>query len=171
MGKVLAQERLRVLQQCRRHAKLLGAIAIAVAAIGSQSCGGGGSDGTSPPPETVTYGPNSGIGSLVITQPPLSGSLGPLGTSQTSIHFSGFAFTPAASSCAAPNLPPSYSITWTDSSSGQAGAAGFYLSCFIDLFLAWEIDVPLALGLNSITVTASDGAGNVGRATISVNRM
>ena len=125
---------------------ILGAVLVAAA------CGGEDGSGGAPPPSTVTYGPNLGIGSLSIAQPPLDNSFGPLGAAQTSIHFSGFAFTPTASTCAAPNLPGSYSITWTDSATGQTGAGSFHLGCFIDLFLAWDTDVPLALGLNSITV-------------------
>lgn len=52
------------------------------------------------------------------------------------------------------------SITWTNATTGQAGVASGTG--------AWTASVPLARGANTITVTATDGSGNQGSASIAV---
>ena len=129
-------------------------------------CGGGGGD-SNPPPSTT--GPNAGIGSLNIVNP----ASGTYQTDQLTVALSGNAFPPAGASCLPPTpLPSEYKVTWTNNSTGATDNASRGLNCFLVGFLFWDAtNIPLAMGENSITVTAIDGAGNVGRDTIVVTRL
>ena len=127
---------------------------------------GGSDDG--PPPSTT--GPNAGNGSLLIVNP----ASGAYQTDQLAVTLGGNSFTPAGASCPAfvGVLPPGYQVTWSNNSTGATGNASRGLNCVLIAFVFWDAtNIPLAMGDNSITVTAIDGAGNVGRDTIVVTRL
>jgi hypothetical protein len=128
---------------------------------------GGGDDGDSPP---STTGPNAGNGSLLIVNP----TSGAYQTDGPTVTLGGNSFTPAGASCPAfvGVLPPGYQVTWSNNSTGATGNASRGLNCVLVGFVFWDAtNIPLAMGANSITVTAIDGAGNVGRDTIVVTRL
>jgi Big-like domain-containing protein len=128
-------------------------------------CGGDNSD--SPP---STTGPNAGSGSLLIVNP----TSGAYQTDRPTVTLGGNSFTPAGAICPAfvGVLPPGYQVTWSNNSTGASGNASRGLNCVLVVFVFWDAtNIPLAMGANSITVTAIDGAGNVGRDTIVVTRL
>jgi hypothetical protein len=130
----------------------------------TSGCGGGG--GGVPP---STTGPNEGNGFLSIVNP----TSGTYQTDRPTVTLSGNAFTPVGANCLPPTpLPASYQVTWSNSSTGATGNGSRGLNCILFVFVFWDAtNIPLAMGANSITVTASDGAGNVGRDTITVTRI
>lgn len=140
----------------------LGLLALAFPLAG---CGGGGGGG--PPPATT--GPNEGNGSLSIVNP----TSGAYQTDRPTVTLGGNSFIPAGASCLPPApLPPDYQVSWSNNSTGATGNATRGLNCILFVFVFWDAtSIPLAMGANSITVTAVDGAGNVGRDTIVVTRL
>jgi hypothetical protein len=134
-------------------------------AFALKGCGGG--DDAPFPPSTM--GPNEGNGSLSIVNP----ASGAYQSDQLAVTLSGNSFTPASADCLPPTpLPASYQVTWSNNSTGTSGNASRGLNCIAVVFVSWNAaNIPLALGANSITLTASDGAGNVGRDTIVVTRV
>ena len=130
-------------------------------------CGGGGDGGGSLLPSTA--GPNAGNGFLLIVNP----ASGAYQADQHTVTLGGNSFIPAGASCFTfPQLPPAYQVTWSNNSTGATGNASRGLNCFLFVFVFWNAtNIPLAIGANSITVTAIDGAGNVGRDTIVVTRL
>jgi len=144
----------------------IGFFLISLILLALTGCGGGGG-GQPGSPE----GPNVGTGSLQIFNPTDSGAYQ---TNQPTVALGGNSFTPADSSCnaAVGVLPPGYQVSWSNNSTGATGNASSNLNCLLMVFTHWDIDsVPLAMGANSITVTATDGAGNIGRDTIVVTRV
>ncbi len=141
----------------------LGLFALALPLTG---CGGG--DGGGPPPTTT--GPNAGNGSLHVVNP----ASGVYQTDQLAVTLGGNSFIPAGASCPAiiGVLPPGYQVTWSNNSTGATGNASRGLNCVGVVFVFWNAtNIPVVMGANSITVTAIDGAGNVGRDTIVVTRL
>lgn len=141
----------------------LGLLALALPLTG---CGGGGDDGGSLLPSTA--GPNAGNGFLLIVNP----ASGAYQTDQLTVTLGGNSFIPAGASCLPFAFPPAYQVTWSNNSTGATGNASRGLNCFLFVFVFWDAtNIPLAMGANSITATAIDGAGNVGRDTIAVTRL
>jgi len=74
-------------------------------------------------------------------------------------------------------VPDTYTLTWKNATTGDARAANFVVDCNyfgLDIMVTqWSTSngIPLAMGANSITVTAQDGAGNSGSETIIVTRV
>jgi hypothetical protein len=137
-----------------------------LAALAS-GCGGGSGGGGVPPGSS---GPNQGNGHLSIVNP----TSGNYQTDRPTVTLSGNAFIPAGAGCTVPPtpFPAGYQVTWSNNSTGSAGNGARGLNCFLFVFVFWDaVNIPLAMGANSITVTASDGAGNVGRDTIVVTRI
>ena len=127
-------------------------------------CGGGGGGG----PPASTEGPNVGNGFLSVVNP----ASGVYQTDQLTVTLSGNSFIPAGAGCIPFAFPPAYEVTWSNNSTGATGNASRGLNCFLFVFVFWDAtDIPLATSANSITVTAIDGAGNVGRDTIVVTRL
>jgi hypothetical protein len=132
-------------------------------------CGGGGSN--SPPPYVGTEGPNSGVGRAWISEPSQTGSYQ---TDRTTVRLQGGSFTPAGATCPgyAGVLPPGYTVTCTNQLNGRTWSANAGLNCVTVVFTYWDAGfVPLDVGVNTITVTADDGKGNVGRDTIRITRV
>lgn len=126
------------------------------------SCGGGGGDGDEPPPPTY---------SLRIVSPTDAATYQ---TESTTVSLSGGAFVPKGAICDAiwGTLPPGYQITYYNAANGDSGFAHPRLGCLILVSLIWDTwPIPLVLGSNPITVTATDGAGNTASRTIVVTRV
>jgi N-acetylneuraminic acid mutarotase len=69
-------------------------------------------------------------------------------------------------------MPPGYSVTWTNSATGSSGSASFYLGCLLQVNVIWETyPIALAMGANTITVTATDADGNSASSSLVVNRV
>jgi hypothetical protein len=87
---------------------------------------------------------------------------------------SGGSFVPAGASCSSiwGTLPPGYHVTYYNAANGISGSAGVRLACLLLVNLFWETGpIPLVLGDNAITVTATDSAGNTASRTIVVTRV
>jgi hypothetical protein len=107
--------------------------------------------------------PNSvGADSLHITTPTDTGAFQ---TDGLGVLLAGYSFTPDGFDCYQQTLPTGYRVTWSNNSTGVTGNATPSLDCFILVGTRWYAGVPLALGANSITVTATDGVGNIGKDT------
>ena len=127
--------------------------------------GGGGSDGQNP---------NQGSGWVEITRDPAM-----YRTEQAWVSLGGSSFTPDGSQCTywiwpvQGTLPPGYQVTWSNSANGTNGFASAMFACFLFFYgTSWDTYyIPLAMGDNPITVTASDGMGNVGRDTVVITRV
>lgn len=114
-----------------------------------------------------TEGPNSGIGWIGFTYP-----FGPYETTDNSVAMGGTTFIPITAACPG-GLGPGYTITWFNDATGESGPALFGLNCLVFVYAWWEAPagmITLDPGENHITVTSSDGLGNIGRATITINR-
>lgn len=67
-------------------------------------------------------------------------------------------------------------VTWSNTTTGDSGAAlqtphyGWLFQFFLSGH-SWSASIPVVLGSNDITVTATDPSGNLGRATITVTRV
>lgn len=134
------------------------------------ACGGSSeSSGQAPP---GTEGPNSGIGRAWISSPSQTGTYT---TVERTVRLKGGSFTPPGSTCPTWTgvLPPGFSVTWSNALNRCNGTAFTSLNCVTIVLATWDTGdfIPLDLGANVITVTADDGAGNVGRDTITVTRV
>jgi hypothetical protein len=114
---------------------------------------------------------NSG---LVISKP----ASGAYQTDRPTVTLGGSSFGPAGTAC--PTLagdgvlPGGYRITWSNNSTGATGSGSARIICVAGFYgdAGWSAkDIPLALGENSITVTASDGVGHSAQDTIVVTRV
>ena len=130
------------------------------------------SDSPDPPPVNPGYveGPNQGSGWVGITYP-----FGPVETSAASIEMGGMTFIPAAATCphATGDLGNSYLVTWYNDANGRSGQTQFGLNCLTIVFAWWQAPLGMVLlepGENHVTITSSDGLGNVGRATMTITR-
>jgi len=106
-----------------------------------------------------------------ITSPSWSGAYQ---TDRASVSLAGGAFAPAGGSCPAivGVMPSGYAVTWSNAATGATGNASFYLNCLLKVYVVWKAPlVPLAMGGNSITVTATDASGHTGQNTIVVTRV
>ncbi len=118
-----------------------------------------------------TEGPNEGRGWVGFTYP-----YGPVvETTDPSIAMGGSTFIPAAATCPGweGDLGPDYRVTWYNAANGLSGGTNFGLNCLTIVFAWWEAPpgmIPLQPGENIITITASDGLGNIGRASMTVFR-
>ncbi|HEY7758693.1 MAG TPA: Ig-like domain-containing protein [Burkholderiales bacterium] len=135
-------------------------VSVAFLAIVLSGCGGGGDEYDTP-----------GIGWVEIDEPTENSSYQ---TDRASVMLGGTSFNPPGYRCLPPpaELPAGYHLTWVNTATGDTGVAGVGLNCLFVVVTSWEIwGIPLAMGANSITVTADDGAGNIGRDTITVTRI
>jgi N-acetylneuraminic acid mutarotase len=127
------------------------------------ACGGGSGGGSQPPPSS-SY-------SVLINSPSDSGAYE---TDQPTITLEGSSFVPIGASCTGiiGTMPPGYDVTLSNSATSTSGGyAGFYLGCLLQVHVIWTAGpIPLAIGANAITVTATDAEGNIGRGTIVVTR-
>jgi len=125
------------------------------------ACGGGGSD----PPEEVWSG-------VTIETPTEAASFT---TDQPAIDLAGRSFVPTGSVCNAivGTIAEGYRVRWRNAASASEQQVDqMQLNCLIAVSLTWEVrELPLALGDNAITVTASASDGEVGRDTINVHRI
>ena len=125
------------------------------------ACGGDGS-GDAPP----------ATNELVWITSPTSGDA--YSTDRDTVSLSGGAFVPTGAECTGitGTMPAGYSVTWTNSTTGASGNAGFYLGCLLQVNVIWETaPIPLALGANAITVTARDASGNTASDSLVVSRV
>jgi len=136
----------------------------------SGSCGGSGQD-SSTGTYTGTQGPNSGVGQAWISSPSQTGTYQ---TDRSTVRLQGGAFTPAGATCPgyAGVLPPGYTVTCSNQLNGRSWPAEVGLNCATIEFTYWDAGtIPIDVGVNTITVTADDGKGNVGRDTIQITRV
>jgi len=132
------------------------------------SCSGGGGEEGRP----STEGPNVGSGWIGITNP------SPYGVFDTELHsvdLNGTSFVSPGATCPAGigDLGSGYQVTWYNAANSTSGEARAGLNCLVIVFAWWEVDfgvIPLEIGQNRITVTATDSAGNVGRDSITITR-
>lgn len=126
------------------------------------SCGGGGGDGSTPPPAS---------NSLWIASPT---SADTYQTDNTAVSLGGGSFVPAGSECTGivGTMPAGYQVTAYNAATGASVSADFYLGCLLQVKVIWETaPIPLVLGSNTITVTATDSSGNTAQDTIVVTRV
>ena len=133
--------------ETKRWRKQLLSAVLAPSLVGLSACGGGGED---EPRE---------IPGLITIESPSDGDR----TCQETIAVSG------SRSATAP------SVTWSNSAGGSGTATLTGEECFIAGFrlpcnTGFNMSVPLAVGTNTITVTATNPDGNFGRDTITLTR-
>ena len=92
-------------------------------------------------------------------------------TPYDSIYLKGRAFvSPGWYTCCPPN--PAVTVTWLNaatSTSGQATSNAYLSDPFFRVIVhEWSASINLALGANSITLTATDPGGNMGTDSITV---
>jgi N-acetylneuraminic acid mutarotase len=138
------------------------------------ACAPGGDD--SPPIENVG---NVNAGWVTIDQPT---SASTAATDSSSILMSGEAFiSPNRFKCCTGSAEDDtrVTVTWTNATNGQRGSTNqrIFGGCGIGFPFGlicqhlWDAWVPLAIGVNNITITASDQDGNVGRKSLTVTRL
>lgn len=127
--------------------------------------GGGGDDSSTP---------TGGGGWVTIDQPT---SAGQYSTDRTGVTLGGEAFiSPTHFRCCSGSATDTgVTVGWQNQATGASGSAfqSVGICWFFGFFLCdhrWTASVPLALGNNPITVTASDPSGNTGSAAITVTR-
>jgi N-acetylneuraminic acid mutarotase len=123
------------------------------------SCGGGG--GSSEPTSSLVW----------ITSPT---SIGTYQTEDTTVRLGGGSFIPADATCpqGRGTLPPEYLVSAYNSANAVYVNVTPHLTCWGLVILGWDSKpIPLVLGSNTITVTATDGTGKTGRETIIVTRL
>lgn len=131
-----------------------------VSAMAFSACGGGGDDVVPTP-----------VNTLWIVSPTNSDSYQ---TESTSVSLSGGAFVPVGANCTGivGTMPSGYQVVWSNTANGTSGDANFYLGCLLQVNVIWDTwPIPLALGSNPITVTASDSSGHTASDTIVVTRL
>lgn len=124
--------------------------------------GGGGGGGGDTPPESSE---------VRIVSPTDSSTYQ---TDNPSISLSGASFVPTGASCTGivGSMPGGYQVTWHNSTNGVTGGASFYLGCLLQVNVIWTTSpIPLNLGVNTITVTATDSTGHTGSDTLQVTRL
>lgn len=146
----------------RLFGRALGFAAAILIGLMLASCGGGGGDGDEPPPPTY---------SLWIVSPTNSATYK---TENDTVSLSGGSFVPDGASCTSiwGTMPPGYRVTVYNAANGVSGSAGVRLACLLLVNVFWETGpIPLVLGDNAITVTATDSVGNTASSTIVVTRI
>ncbi len=136
------------------------ALAVAGLAVVLAGCGGGGGGGATP----VTY-------SLWIASPSSSGTYQ---TDNPTVNLGGGSFVPQGALCTGivGTMPGGYQVNWSNSTTGASGSGSFYLGCFLQVNVIWSAySIPLVVGDNTITVTATDSAGNIANDTILLSRL
>ena len=130
------------------------------------ACGGGGGDGSDS--GTVNFGPG-----ISITSPTADPTFSQVCNNQGLIGSAGFGKNAKCCNGTAQELT-GVRVTWTNAANGTSGDA-FQSVQFCPIFIicghAWSAFVPLALGDNQITVTASDTTtGAASTDTITINK-
>lgn len=137
----------------------LGLLALALPLTG---CGGGG--GSPPDPNRV------GAGWITIS--------GPSTTDSSTALVSGEAFVSPTwwRCCTGDASDTGVTINWSNATTGASGTAsqtpqyGWLFQYFLLSSQIWNASIPLAVGSNVITVTATDPSDNLGRASLTVTR-
>jgi hypothetical protein len=144
----------------RRWPRCGRALFAALFTIAAGACGGGGGEPPPPPP------PWSGV---TIEQPTDAETYV---TDQPSVTLQGRAFVPDGSNCNAVigTIAPGYSVVAHNATTGVSVGARTTLHCLMQVNLIWSAGVPLALGDNRITVTATAADSRTGSDTIVVTR-
>jgi N-acetylneuraminic acid mutarotase len=145
------------------------------ALLGLCACGGGGGD-EGPSPSTPPN-PNVGRGSLSIEAP----TENPTYTTESAeLSLSGAAFISPTSfrCCSGSATDTGVEVGWSNAAGGGGAASQSVRYCtflgFGPLHLCdhtWSAWIPLVVGANVVTVTATDPSGNIGRDTITVTRL
>ena len=113
-------------------------------------------------------GPNEGVGWIDFTYPDDPSLI----ITEEFVEMGGTTFIPSTAACPG-GLGPDYQVTWYNAANGQGGRTLYGLNCLVYVFAWWEVPlgmIPLEVGPNAITLTASDGLGNVGRYTRTFTR-
>jgi hypothetical protein len=144
-----------------RRPRLGRALFAALFTVAAGACGGGGGEPPPPPPP-----PWSGV---TIEEPTDAETYV---TDQPSVTLQGRAFVPDGSNCnaATGTIAPGYSVVAHNVTTGVSVGARTTLHCLMQVNLIWSAGVPLALGDNRITVTATAADGRTGNDTIVVTR-
>lgn len=130
------------------------------------ACGGGDSGGGGPAPD-----PNRvGAGWITIS--------GPSTTDLATALVSGEAFVSPTwwSCCTGEASDTGVTVTWSNATTGTSGAAsqtpryGWFFQYYLLSRQGWSASIPVALGSNVVTATATDPSGNLGRASVTVIR-
>lgn len=132
------------------------------------ACGSGATDGADPNWPGYGAGPNEGSGWIGFTYP-----YGPYETTDDSVAMGGTTFIPDGAQCPDNLGALGYQVTWFNDATGESGPALYGLNCLVLVFAWWETPAGMILldpGVNHITLTSSDGSGNIGRATITLVR-
>lgn len=127
------------------------------------SCGGGGGDEGDVTPPTIY--------SLRIDTPTDTGIYQ---TENTTVSLSGSSFVPTGASCTGivGTMPAGYQVNAYNAANGVSAYTTFYLGCLLQVHVIWRTaPIPLVLGSNTITVTATDSSGNTAHGTIVVTRV
>jgi hypothetical protein len=139
---------------------------ILIVSLISLACGGGGGGGNGGGSSSSNQGWVTISGSSNYT------------TESTCEYMTGGAFiSPTWSRCCSGSADDTgVTVTWTNVTTGVGGNAYQYVSIcwFFRSYLCdhtWSADVPLTMGQNLITVTATDPSGNVGKASVTVTRV
>jgi N-acetylneuraminic acid mutarotase len=149
-----------------RFGRVMVVVALGLLALLLASCGGGGGSGGGggDTPEPSPY-------SVWIVSPTSGGAYQ---TESDSVSLSGGAFAPSGSNCPGliGTMPSGYQMNVYNAANGMSAYIGFYLGCLLQVNVIWETaPIPLVLGSNTITVTATDPAGNTAQDTIVVTRV
>lgn len=93
-------------------------------------------------------------------------------TDQRTISLGGSSFVPDGSSCSTgSSLAKGYSVS-CQNSSGTCSYINVDLNCLVKVFVSWETGpIPLLIGDNKITITATDALGHSGQDSITVTRV
>jgi N-acetylneuraminic acid mutarotase len=137
------------------------------------ACGGGGDGESTPPPPDPNAAERVGRGSLTI-EGPTAGST--YSTESESVRLSGSAFiSPTHSRCCSGSAEDT-GVTVTSStgsavfqSAGYCQPFGFGPPTVCDH--TWETRINLAVGTTTVTITARDPSGNIGRDSITITRL
>ena len=152
---------------------LLGIGHLLAALMGGCGGGGGGDEDFSQPPSSG--GPNEGVGWIRIREPTSSATFT---TDQSTVVLEGSSFIPVGFFCS-PSLfpyyvpvPPGYEVRALNSSTSISLYVSSTFACVLGVpVMTWRTLAPLANGANSITLTVTDGAGNIGKSTIVITRV
>lgn len=120
-------------------------------------------------------GPDVGSGWASIDEPVGAPPNGRVETDADSLSMEGHAFVPPTASCDTldGSMGTNYGVTWSNTANDSSGFAFVRLNCLFIVYIHWatpRLAIPLEVGDNPITITAHDGLGNVGRASILVVR-
>lgn len=130
------------------------------------ACGGGGGDGSDS--STVNFGPG-----ISITSPTADPTFSQVCNNQGLIGSAGFGKNAKCCNGTAQELT-GVTVTWTNAATGDSGQAFQSVQVCPLFFLCnhvWSANIPLALGDNQITITATDTAtGGKSTDTITINK-